>query len=231
MTETQLTDAFLAGISDGHSLEPPCVLHDIVREMDCQKGRPDLVASWCRVDDLSIDSSILALALSKRSLAYVLSLLSTTATRTRESMIACANLSGSTLDRALRELEEYGFVLAQGRHRYLLSPQIAGIDWYLSAFEVKLNNWKRALSQALSYQAFAQYATVVVAEPWSRRAERQANIFRKFKVGLVVVDSMEGTMRNVVSPGRIEPRSRFHHYYAVGSFLSCIEGGSSFKPQ
>ncbi len=56
------------------------------------------------------------------------------------------------------------------------------------AFEMKLCNWKRALTQAYKYAAFAHYPFVVMDHGYVERAKRHIDLFRRSNVGLLSID-------------------------------------------
>jgi len=129
--------------------------------------------------------------------------------------------------KSLRQLEELGLARGNDAHEYALSPTLAHIDWELWAFELKLHDWKRALYQALQYQAFAHFSVVVIAEQWAHRAERQVDAFRSFNIGIIALEADTRHMRIILHPQKSTPRSRFHYYYALGKFLRSLEEGTN----
>jgi hypothetical protein len=57
-----------------------------------------------------------------------------------------------------------------------------------TALEMKLRNWKRALTQAFRYRSFAHTTYVVLDAAHARPAIRELERFRRSKVGLITVD-------------------------------------------
>jgi len=56
------------------------------------------------------------------------------------------------------------------------------------AFEMKIKNWRRALTQAFRYLAFAHYAYVVMDDAFCRPAIQNIRLFRKSNIGLLSID-------------------------------------------
>ncbi len=88
-----------------------------------------------------------------------------------------------------------------GRHFELVGYGIADFVWmdygrngkqarsttaepFLTAFEMKLKNWKRALSQAYRYSYFSDCAIVVLPEDAAERASAHLSDFQRLGVGL-----------------------------------------------
>ena len=53
------------------------------------------------------------------------------------------------------------------------------------AFEMKLKNWKRALSQAFRYKAFVEYSYVILDENHINPALENIDMFKKSNIGLI----------------------------------------------
>lgn len=56
------------------------------------------------------------------------------------------------------------------------------------AFEMKLSDWKRALTQAFKYASFAHYPFVVMDHRYVERAKRHIEVFERSNIGLISVD-------------------------------------------
>ena len=222
LTEAMLTSSFEYVIDEVPIATSYPSFSHFTREMDCQQGRLDLVASANKPDALPIASALLAEALSTRSLAHVVSLLHAEVPRHRDDIINDSILSAPIVRKALRRLEEFELAYQSECNVYYLSTAFPTIEWELWAFEVKLSNWKRALYQALQYQAFAHFSVVVVAEQWAHRIEKHIDAFKVFGVGIFALRNDTKALRPILLPKRQNPRSRFHHYYALGTFLSSV---------
>lgn len=74
----------------------------------------------------------------------------------------------------------------------------------IMAFEMKLRNWKRALSQAFKYRAFSNLSFVVVDSDHSAPAIDNIRLFQRVNVGLLSLDD-EGNIRSHFSPRPDEP--------------------------
>jgi hypothetical protein len=69
----------------------------------------------------------------------------------------------------------------------------------LYAFELKLNDWRKALQQARRSECFAHYTFVVLPYRNSRAALESESLFRQAGVGLILLD---GVSAYLVFPAR-----------------------------
>jgi hypothetical protein len=74
----------------------------------------------------------------------------------------------------------------------------------LSAFEMKLLDWKRALQQAYRYRYYADQSIVVLPEGAAARAIQSGFLFDALGVGLWTLDRWTGIVRKHVAPASCE---------------------------
>lgn len=70
----------------------------------------------------------------------------------------------------------------------------------LTAFELKLRDWRRGLSQAYRYRYFADRAIVVLPPQAARRARAHVSMFRRLKVGVWSFDKATGKIHPIFTP-------------------------------
>ena len=75
---------------------------------------------------------------------------------------------------------------------------------FLTAIELKLANWRRALNQAYRYRSFSHQAYVVIDESNVHRVQR--DLFEQYNVGLASL-SPDGILRRLFEPTITEPFS------------------------
>jgi hypothetical protein len=193
---------------------------DLVLELDCHQGRPDLVAATSREGTSQFAGcDVLTQALSDPMLVRILSVLKPVAPRTEDYVLRTTGLSTRTMRRGLRSLVDQGLVSQTG-NGYAVSSLVGNIDTEMWAFEVKLVDWQRALFQALQYQAFAHRVAVVVSEVGARRIEPHLLRFRTLGVGVIAVSNDAQGFRVLQHHKKRQPSSRFHYLYALGKFLN-----------
>lgn len=198
-------------------------MRHFARELDCQQGRPDFVASPARTPPLhKAKRHRLAEALHNPATARILSLAKRDAPRTEQYLYRASGLSAPVVRRSIATLESLAFLSRTPSETLILSPDFPVTGWELWAFEIKVEKWQRALYQALQYQAFAHRVAVVIPERWAHRVEAQAEKFRKLNVGAIALNEQDSTIRFIVRPVKRRPASRFHHLYALGRFVRTM---------
>ena len=73
-------------------------------------------------------------------------------------------------------------------------------SFYLTAFELKLKEWKRALKQAYLYSYFADHSVVVLPPEIERVSKLNIELFRKLGIGLWIFDPLKNTIRKIHRP-------------------------------
>jgi hypothetical protein len=224
VTERVLSEALASLIAqDGWGRHYPC-LGCVAEEIVCQQGRPDLVASACPVRNGLSDAEIVdaAAVLGSPAAARVVSLLKPGAGRTIGYLARCSGLSIRTVRDALRTLLEVDLAVSSENGCFLLGEKLIHLDRELWAFEVKVDNWQRALFQALQYRAFADRVAVAMASDYVHRVRPRVGLFRSLRIGLLAIDASERSVEVVLPPFKSPPASRFHRFQALGRFLTAL---------
>lgn len=72
------------------------------------------------------------------------------------------------------------------------------------AFEAKLSNWKRAMTQAYRYKWFADYSYVVLDEAHSNQPIKNISKFENYNIGLLTI-SVDGNVKTHYRPKKQIP--------------------------
>ena len=132
----------------------------------------------------------------------------------------------NTAIQKLRLYEQMGFCKQQGRGgSWSKIRQPMPIVKRIIAFEAKLHDWKRAISQAYRYQRYANQAWVVLDASRAKGATRATEQFRRLNVGLKVL-SRTGHSKTLVSPRFRSPKSPYHFWEAnslIAATLSTLK--------
>ena len=222
--EQTLSEALASIIAQGEwGRGYPC-LGCMAEEIVCQQGRPDLVASPCRDGNGLSDGQIAdaAAVLATPAAARVVSLLKPASVRTVDYLTRCSGLSARTVRDALRALLEVDLASSPDHRSFLLGDRIAGLERELWAFEVKVDNWQRALFQAVQYRAFADRVAVAMASTYVHRVRSRIPLFRSLRIGLLAIDASQPAIEVVLAPPKSPPASRFHRFQALGRFLVAL---------
>jgi hypothetical protein len=196
----------------------------VAEEVVCQQGRPDFVASPCPVRNGLSEAEIMdaAAVLATPAAARVVSLLKPGSVRTVEYLTRCSGLSPRTVRDALEALLKVDLAKSADTASFLRGDRLIHLDTELWAFEVKVDNWQRALFQALQYRAFADRVAVAMASDYVHRVRRRVDLFRSLRIGLLAVDASARSIEVVLPPVKSRPASRFHRLQALGRFLTAL---------
>ncbi|MBE3143102.1 MAG: hypothetical protein IMZ61_04160 [Planctomycetes bacterium] len=88
----------------------------------------------------------------------------------------------------------------------------------LRAFELKLSNWKQALTQAYRYSYFSDMSIVVLPSKAAVAAVKHLELFRKMHIGLWKYDARAANYKKIYEPRFSRPRSSS----AKGKALSLL---------
>lgn len=98
----------------------------------------------------------------------------------------------------------------------------------LTAFEMKLTDWRKGLAQAYRYGYFADVAIVVLPTDAVKAAKMELKLFRDLSVGLWSFDKATGTIRRLFTPRHAKPRNARANEKALeslGRFLKFSKFG------
>lgn len=187
----------------------------VFREISCQQGIPDFItiSSSHNIDLKALfgESSV-----SIESCSAVISLLKMKAPRTTKYISTCTGLKIESVKRILKQLENEEFVKSINSNSYVLGPKWSLPDMELWAFELKLDNWRRALFQALQYKAFANRVVVVFPESKGRILKKNIEIFNKLNIGIMTFDFETSSYNVILKPTKSSPSSKKHNLFALG---------------
>ena len=134
-----------------------------------------------------------------------------------------------------REFDFAGYGIADLVWLFWPSPEMAGEggavgieqqlrSFRVTAFEMKLRDWRKALAQAFRYSYFADTAVVVLPPATAVVAREAIAEFRRLKVGLWAFDARAGTIKRLYTPPRKnKARSNQAREKAVASLLSLAK--------
>lgn len=131
-------------------------------------------------------------------------------------------------------IADYVWVPLLRTHRIARVPQTARLEHLfikapLTAFEMKLQNWRRALNQAYRYSYFADRSIVVLPKDRIDRIGNDLRLFQLMGIGLWSLDVKESKIRKLFTPPRSirakNERAREKAFRLIGSRLSLRKLG------
>ena len=208
--EAEMGYAFEQAILQSNILQS-CKFNFLNKEIASYQGIPDFVAM--RIHNNNIINLGEDNLLSLESSAKVLACLKVYAGRTERYIKNNTDLSDGMLKKVLRELLEYNYIKKQDGLYYLYLYNKVKVDIW--AFELKLEDWKRALFQALQYRAFADYSVTVFPSEKENLLKSNIELFDKFNIGVLVFNVKNKKCKWLNRPKKKEPISKWQKLYML----------------
>ena len=99
----------------------------------------------------------------------------------------------------------------------------------LTAFEMKLTDWRKGLAQAYRYSYFADLAVVVLPPKIAATAKADLDLFRESNVGLWSFNPTTGAIRKLFTPRASGPRSAKANAKALDSLGRSLKFSQFLK--
>ena len=197
------------------------------REVACRQGIADFVAaSGPCLEAAEFQQMVDGARSAGTGWLAALSLLRRAAPRSISYLVRQSGLARRTVCRALARLARAGLVLRTPSGSYLLAPAWCPPPVEIWAFELKVNDWRRALFQALQCRAFANYVVAVFPSQRRKLAQRHIDKFKRLNVGVMLLD-VEAMEAEILSrPSKNGPSSRLHYLHA---FTQLVSSGGSLR--
>lgn len=190
-----------------------------VEESACSDGRADLV--WVRFDQ-GWDCEILkanALALTNPTTSRILSSLQTAGHLSEADLLLRIGVTRDVLRKSLRILAE-GSLLEMSKAKLYRLPSIVKFPKIeICSFELKLDDWRRALYQSTRYKSFSHRVFVVMPQKSAESVLKQKDRFEKLDIGLISHE-MDGSSRVLIRPTKKIPTSSYRSLMALGMALT-----------
>lgn len=148
----------------------------------------------------------------------ILAALKPSAPRTFGYLGSATTLPTAMLGRLMSNMEEVGLASNSGS-TFTLGPALSDGAPTLSAFELKIQHWRRAQHQALRYRMFAHRVAIVMPFSGAQNAVQQRAQLAASGLGVLSVDTGSLTARWLLRPRTRMPASSRQYWAAVGRFL------------
>jgi hypothetical protein len=99
----------------------------------------------------------------------------------------------------------------------------------LTAFELKLTNWRTALMQAYRYRYFCDRAIVVLPRSAAKSAATHMDQFRRLGIGLWSFDPPLNVIRKYHTPRSARPKNPSARERAIMTILRRVQFRKAFK--
>lgn len=192
----------------------------LVREVDTKRGLVDIICAFFL--DKKMDRSknlILEKALSDITKVRIISRLSKSTGYDENYLHRVTGLGKSTIKKHTIELIEFGLIDKISNGSMKLSKLFSPPKITLWAFEVKLNNWKRAFYQAVHYRGCAHYVAIVMPFENLMSLPEKIKSLRQMNIGLISINQ-KGKVEVLHKPKRGKPLSKVSYYHCLGAILT-----------
>ncbi len=85
----------------------------------------------------------------------------------------------------------------------------------LTAFELKLADWRKGMMQAYRYSYFANRSILVIPPSLMKNVKAKLDLFRTAKVGLWVFDPQTKRIRKLITPRLRQPKNQLAYLKAI----------------
>ncbi len=216
-TEREMADSFLDLLRSREGLPVIGPFDGVYREVCCRQGCPDFIAIRTKEgrQPVRLPESTGLVGPS------ILTILKPKAPRTLNHIVRRSEFSEDSIKDTLRILIASGHVERVETGAYRLGSAAVELQPELWAFELKLDNPKRAVFQAQQSRAYADRAIIVVPPGKERNFDRYKEPMKRWGIGLAAFDPVNRTFYLFRRGRRSRAYSRQHQLYAVSQLLSA----------
>ncbi|MDD5091639.1 MAG: hypothetical protein PHQ23_12080 [Candidatus Wallbacteria bacterium] len=179
-----MADAFLVKLKSRKGLPGLGRFNEVFRDVGCLQGTPDFIAVRKnrnrRIDQLDKDIGHVG--------PTILSLLKPKAARTLDYLISHCEYSRKSVVTHLNNLIKKGLVTKTKSNSFVQSVDFVNQAIELWAFELKLNNPKRAVFQAQQAKSYSEHSIIVVPPGQEKNYHRFAQTMERWGIGLATFD-------------------------------------------
>ncbi len=204
----------------------------IISEFSAKRGRADLICAVLENEITDFDKVwLIAQSLSEINKARIIALLRKSVGVREDHLQESLGLSIHTIKKHVRDLLKVGIIEKTSSNLLKLSKGFNIPKVEIWAFELKLNNWKRAFYQAQRYRGFSHNIVVVMPNGRLNAAKDNIGSFLRLNVGLASL-SKNGDLEFISKPKKERPSSKGHYLYSLGKILTeYIESNSNTAPE
>lgn len=224
ITENDVSKSFELVVTNGEWSQIHEPITHLIPELLCIQGRPDYVSTSQSVNEIDkcIYQGLLQASEHPASLR-ILSIIDESIGRTLEDLGKLAGLSDGVIRKAVGNLEKSNLAEFIDERLYAKTSISSELPFELTTFEIKLNNWKRALYQALQYKAFSHCVYVVFPDIWEHRFKNNFEAFERHGIGLISINLSTMQLDWICFADKKNPSSRHHYLYALSRFVREVK--------
>lgn len=194
-----------------------------LREIESFQGIPDYIG--VNIRDIEECKSFLTNVTEENwyTVSRILSILSKQKGHTVSFIEKKTGISENSLIKDLCFLQNRN-ILEQDRYgNYRLAENFVIPKLSISSFELKLENWKRALFQAIRYKTFSEFSYVVMPKEKITLLKKKFDFFKQSNIGIAVYDERKDTLETIYRATKNKNISKSHLYYMSGKIMFAYQ--------
>jgi hypothetical protein len=212
--EEEMANAFQKALATG--LPGIGTFDGIYREISCRQGQPDFITLRApKKSKLTLFNSAGLVS------ASVLSLLKQASSRRFEYLESNMEYSSRSIKKSLIDLEKSGHVIRTKTGNYILGPAASSLNSEIWAFELKLNNVRRAVFQAQQAKTYTDKTYIVIPPGKDKNYGKYRETLRRWGIGLATFDPLTGAFSISAKSSGSKPISRQFQIYAMSKILAA----------
>ena len=215
-TESEMADAFQRLLSSPDGLPGIGTFDGIYRDINCRQGRPDFITLRRKGNPIELNTFYHVGLVG----SCILSLLKPAAPRTLQYLTIEAEYTEASIRKSLAFLEKLGYIERTSKGSYILGSSSVLLKPEVWAFELKLNDSKRAVFQAQQCKAFAEIVIIVVPPNQTKNYNRFRESMTRWGIGLASFDPFTGIFDILKRPRKAKPFSGEHRMYAISQMFA-----------
>lgn len=154
-----------------------------------------------------------------RTISIILAFLKQKQFRTPEYIIRNTGFNSKIVTRELNYLCRVGICQKNDVGNLKFSDDFDMPIAHIHSFELKMNNWKRALFQAVRYKNFSEYVSIVMPIEKEQILLDNIRMFEECNVGVLLFDAEKDKLKILYRPKKNSTISLQHLYYMSGKLL------------
>lgn len=194
-----------------------------LREIESFQGIPDYIG--VNIRDIEECKSFLANVSEENwyNVSRILSILSKQKGHTVSYIVKKTGISENSLIKDLVFLQNKNMIEQDRYGNYKLYESFVIPKMSIFSFELKLENWKRALFQAIRYKTFSEFSYVVMPYEKMTLLKKNVDYFKQSNIGIVVYDERENTLETIYRATKNKNISKSHLYYMSGKIMFAYQ--------
>lgn len=128
-------------------------------------------------------------------------------------------ISEHLLEKMLSQLVKRKVLNQDDKNKFMINESIIIPQIDFISFELKMENWKRALFQSIRYKTFSDYVYIVMPIEKQKLLEKNSEVFISNNIGVALYDEKLGDMKVMIKPKKNQNKSKMHCDYMSGKIL------------